>query len=307
MDELATRTVPLLEDVLQSYRSQGITREQLLQALSNREFWCADAQLMTAVCRLSMFYRTEMQVKGVVQKGQALVFETLFKELVAGEFEPVCLMSLLCREPEGETAELFDNEVAPKSMTKDPDNDWNRAICTFVWQVVTQQAYGLFYLSHAPESRVPPAKARIMSMTPAQILAKERAARFLLTSAFAVERGGERFKALHQALGFSPWKYLTAQTQTFNLNSGTIGYVKATLTYGPKGMSIEKLERFVVSMCDITLVALARAALFVDPYNEFILVLQGAHTTSVFVVANTLVSINEAGAVFYNAVPAMPE
>jgi hypothetical protein len=309
--------VPLLQDVLQSYRDQKISREDLLQALINREFWCSDDLLMAAVCRLSMFYRSEMQVKGAQANSyQPLVFETMFKELVADDFEPVSVLTLLCREPEGETAELYDSELSPKSMINDKDTNWNRTVCTFVWKLVTEQAYGLFYLSHAPESRVPPATARIMSMTPAQILAKERAARFLLTSAFTSGgRGGtqaDRFKALQQALGFSPWKYMIAQTQTFNLNSGTTGYVKATLEYGPKGMTIEKLERFVVSMCDITLVALARAALFVDPLKEFILMLQestssgkkSAPLISVFVVSNTLVSINEVGSVFYNAIPA---
>lgn len=236
------------------------------------------------------------------------VFRVLMDELLLqGTIEPVVPVTVLCREPEGELGELHLYEVSPKSLKmEEPDHEWNHAVSWFMWTMTAKQAFGLFLLSHAPESRVPPISARISSMTPAQIDAKHRAVRFLLTSVFAND--SERLAKLHNHLGFSPWRNMVLRTQMFGVQFQSIGYVTAQIQLGGDVPELTLITRTVKAIMEITSVSLARAALFLDYNQEVILVIEGLKRdvivySSVFIVSKTLFTIDLNGDVFYNAPP----
>lgn len=237
------------------------------------------------------------------------VFRVLMKELQRdGTIEPAVPVTVLCREPEGELGELYMYEVSPKSLKIDePEHEWNATIAWFMWTFTAKQAYGLFLLSHAPESRLPPSSIRISSMTAAQIDAKHRAVRFLLTSVFA--NNTERLSKLHTTLGFSPWRNMVTRTQMFGLQFQTIGFVIAQIELGEEP-ALTSISRTTKAISEITSVSLARAALFLNPNDEAILVVEGIKDSvvvysSVFVVLKTLFTIERNGDVFYNAPPSV--
>lgn len=302
-----TDTDEPLESLLLAYHNKTRSKAEVLELMHSQHFLCSDVRTMTAVNRLTQFYRAEQQMRKFDSNRDAAIFEGLMDDLFAAQKMAMVLpITVLCREPDGEMGELFLHEVEPKSLKK--DSEWDEAVAAFVWQVIAKQSYELFFLSHSPQSRLPPAPKNVLSMTPAQIEAKQRAARFLLNSAFANKP--DRMAVLHKQIGTSPWKYITTQLQTFGFSQGTVGYIRVYLDLSAPGKPAKPaITRGIVAMCDIKHPAMARAALFFDPYHEFLLVLETNKTVrrkpllTVFVVAKALLSISEDGDVYQNRTP----
>lgn len=297
----------LLESLLLECHGNKISKSDVLSLLHDGHFQCHDPRTFTAVTRLCKFYYAELELKKYNTKllvPESNLFENIVNQMfVDQKLGPVLPITVLCREPNGELGELLLHEVAPKVLNTTVDGDWDRRVAQFVWDVIAKQSYEFFFLSHSPQLRVPPSVKSVLSMTPAQIEAKQRATRFLLNSAFANKP--ERMAALHKQIGMSPWKYMTCNLQAFGFQQGTIGYIRVIL----EGSKPPSITRGIVAMCDIKHEAMARAALFFDPFHEFLLVLRSKvedekkPKISVFVVAKALLSINQEGDVFQNVVP----
>lgn len=298
-------------ELLAAHHRQEMSKKDVLERIHDEKFTCMDARTTTAINRLSQFYRAELQMNKY-NVGKLIPQSHIFQQLVDDMFlnqklTPVLPITVLCREPNGELGELLLHEVAPKTLNTTVDGEWDRAVAKFIWEIIAKQSYEMFFLSHSPQLRIPPSVKSVLTMTPAQIEAKQRATRFLLHSAF-VNRP-ENMAALHKKIGMSPWKYLTCNLQTFGFQQGTIGFVRVKIdpTKQPT------VTRGILAMCDIKMLSLARAALFFDPYHEFLLILESSKSTkknplvSVFVVAKALLSINENGDVYQNVVPKLQD
>jgi hypothetical protein len=287
-----------LPDLLLRCQQKKITRTAVLDLMRMGDFECLNLKQKTALVRLAQLSKLSKVFEGLVDD----LFQT-------GDIRTVQTVTVLCREPEGELGEIFMYEVQPRAMQLDqPAHPWNRALCWVMWQILTTQAHAFFLLSHTPESRLMPLPKRIANVTPAQLEAKQRAVNFLLKNAY-VNRQSELLK-LHRELDCSPWKHIIIHTQTFSPEHQTVGYVRMTINLDQAEPQCEYVTRTIMAYSDITLPAMARAALYLQPEQEFLLLVDGIKAkkvvySSVFVVSSTLLCIDDNGEAIYNKLVAL--
>jgi len=271
-------------------------KEAVFDALRAGNFTTLDPRQKTAITRLAIICSAFKTLK---------VFDKLYQDFVkTGDLLSVQPVTVLCREPEGELGEIHMYEVQPRTLTvDDPKQCWNRAVCWFMWHVLKNQAHQFYISSHSPESRMPPSHKHMANISPAQLAAKHRAVNFLLKSVFT--NNNAAVIKLHTDLGCSPWKHMLLRTQTFCLEHKTVGYVRIVLDCDAVVPVIKHFTRSIMSYTEITLPALARAALYLNQDTEFIVLLEGFKDkmikySSVFVVSSTLLCIENDGDAVYN-------